>query len=256
MAGIVTKILFDKGANYALYRPDYPQNLYNVVFDYTRKTRPEFERALDVGCGTGQVTSKLCAVFKQVVGTDISTKQLEAAHKAGNIEYITCSAENITQSSNTFDLITVAQALHWFKLEQFYAEVKRLLKPGGVLAVWVYGLVEVENKEANDIIKKLHWETVGNYWDFDRKWLCDLYPNFHMPLKDFESHKLSIDKSMTLADFVRYIDTWSALKTYREKHTDDPLIQLEKDLLAAYRATPDTVVEFHFPVGLFLGRNS
>jgi len=259
MAGIVTKkILFDKGKNYALYRPDYPQHLYNLVFDYTKKSRSEFERALDIGCGTGQVTSKLCTTFKNVVGTDISEKQLEAAYKADNIEYIICPAEEIKQPSNSVDLITVAQALHWFKLDQFYKEVKRVLKPNGVLAVWVYGLVEVENKTANEVIKKLHWETVGDYWDFDRKWLCDLYPNYNMPLKDFEKHFLSINKSMTLADFVHYVDTWSALKVYREKNPDseDPLIQFEKDLLIAYNSTPDKVLDLNFPVGLFLGRNS
>ncbi len=149
---------------YAAYRPSYPGEL----FDWLANIAPQREFAWDCGAGSGQATAALAARFKHVLGTDISTAQLASAPSLPNVEYRVTPAEASGLPDHSVDLVTVAQALHWFDLPKFYAEVQRVLKPSGVVAVWCYNRLLIGPPELQGIIDHFYEETIGTYWPAER----------------------------------------------------------------------------------------
>ena len=130
---MVPQDLFSECANlYPIFRPCYPQ----ALFQWLAVTTPRHERAWDCACGNGQASVDLAEYFQEVIGTDLSGEQLQHAAPHNRVTYRVAVAESSGLPSAQFDLVTVAQALHWFDLKRFYAEVRRVLRPDGVLAVW------------------------------------------------------------------------------------------------------------------------
>ena len=152
---------FSKQATlYSKFRPGYPKKL----FDFIMPLIPEKNAAWDVGTGNGQVAVTLVSHFKKVYASDLSAAQIENAQRKKNIVYTVENAEACSFPDNQFDLITVAQAIHWFNFDKFYLEVKRTLKPGGVLAVIGYDVFKI-NKKINELIDRFYRQTTGPYWD-------------------------------------------------------------------------------------------
>jgi ubiquinone/menaquinone biosynthesis C-methylase UbiE len=118
-----------QSASYAAYRPSYPVELYNFLLPLVATKK----NAWDCGTGNGQVAKVLSGYFVNVYATDISGQQINHAVKKNNIFYSVGEAEKACFGNDMFDMITVAQAIHWFDLDAFYKEVKRTLKPGGLL---------------------------------------------------------------------------------------------------------------------------
>ena len=109
------KDLFSQqAAEYAKYRPNYPQNLYDFIFKHVKS----FGSAWDCGTGNGQAAAALAKKFKHVVATDLSENQIRHADLKPNITYIVCRAEKTAFQNQSFDLVTVAQALHWFDFDE------------------------------------------------------------------------------------------------------------------------------------------
>ena len=154
----------DQASDYARFRPNYPHEL----FAYLGSLVLARECAWDCGTGSGQAAVALAEFFDRVVATDASEKQILSATKSSRVEYPIAPAENSGLSSHSLDLIAVAQALHWFDLDAFYMEAKRVLKPDGILAVWCYGLLEI-GPEIDAIINRFYREIVGPYWPPERK---------------------------------------------------------------------------------------
>src|SRR5436309_13441105 len=128
---------FSEVANrYADFRPHYPATL----FDYLATPVPRSSLVWDCACGSSQATLDLATRFDRVVATDASREQIASATPHPNVEYRVAPADESGLPDASVGLLTVAQALHWFDLERFYAEAKRVLQPGGVLAVWAYGM--------------------------------------------------------------------------------------------------------------------
>src|SRR4030095_11116914 len=125
---------------YVKFRPTYPDELYQFLLPLV-KTK---DAAWDCGTGNGQVAQELSKHFKKVYATDISEKQIKNAIQRENIFYKVESAERTSFPDKSFDLITVAQAIHWFDFGAFYKEVERTIKPNGVLAVIGYGLLSID----------------------------------------------------------------------------------------------------------------
>ena len=115
-------------AAYASFRPDYPEEL----FSWLRTSTPRRDRAWDCGTGTGQAAIALARHFDQVVATDASPSQLASAAAVDHVHYAAMAAEAAALGTATIDLVTVAQALHWFDVRKFFGEVDRVLKPDGV----------------------------------------------------------------------------------------------------------------------------
>ena len=167
---------------YAKYRPVYPKELY----DFLIPLAPDHKTAWDCGTGNGQVANKLAEFFDHVYATDISPKQIGNAVVKPNIEYRIESAGKTSFSNDQFDLITVAQAIHWFDLDKFYKEVKRTLKPNGIIAVIGYWLIRF-NPEINQVIDDLHDNILGDYWDDARKLIEEHYRSLPFPFDPDQS---------------------------------------------------------------------
>lgn len=230
---------------YATFRPTYPKELYEFIFEHVR----EFSTAWDCATGNGQVAQHLSQHFKKVLATDISPQQLDNAIKSDNIIYSVQPAENTDFPNQAFDLITVGQALHWFDLEKFYTEVKRVAKPDSLLAVWGYALCTVSPEIDTHFLHFYH-HIVGPYWDSARKMVEEEYRTVSFPFLEIKTPTFKIQVTWTLEQFLGYLSTWSATQKYIKENGHDPL----PDILEEIKPHWKDVLTVTFPVFLKLGR--
>lgn len=203
---------------YSRFRPGYP----NKLFQFLLPLIPNKDAAWDCGTGNGQVAIKLAAFFKEVYATDISTAQIDNATKKENIFYEVVNAEDTKFENNAFDIITVAQAIHWFNFEIFYNEVNRTLKPGGIIAVFGYDIFSI-NKEIDNLIQKFYKETTGPYWDKERRYIDEQYKTIPFPFKQIEAPEFSMSYTWQLEQVIGYLNTWSAVQHYIRKNDKNPV---------------------------------
>lgn len=234
-----------KSSSYAKYRPNYPQVLYQFLKEKLDKT----EKAWDCGTGNGQVAGELAKFFKEVQATDISQEQLDNAIRQPNIHYSVQAAEKTNFPDNNFDLITVAQAIHWFNFKAFYKEVERVLKPGGIIAVIGYSLFK-SNPETDEVILKFYRDIVGPFWDEERKYLDEKYKTIPFPFIEIESPGFEQEYQWTFAHLIGYLKTWSAVKHYEKVNGENPVDLIEEELKATF-GTKNKVV---FPILFRLGK--
>ena len=155
-----------QSASYRAFRPVYPEELYEFIFSKVNNQ----QTAWDCACGNGQVAERLARDFKRVVATDLSQKQIDKAPVDSKVEYGVGQAVHHDFQDHSFDLITVAQALHWFQGEEFFKSALNALKPGGVLACWGYGL-QRGSEAFNQVMDTFYHQTLKGYWDDERKWI-------------------------------------------------------------------------------------
>ena len=175
-----------QAAGYAKFRPRYPQKL----FDYLGRIAPSRQLAWDCGTGNGQAAVGLASVFGRVIATDASEKQIANAQSHMIVEYGVARAENSGIESETLDLVMVAQALHWFDLDRFYAEVRRVLKNNGVFAASAYNLLRIE-PGIDKIINRYYHEVVGPFWPQERK-LVENFADLPFPFHEIEPPKIEM----------------------------------------------------------------
>jgi len=235
-------------SQYAVFRPTYPQALYDFIFQQVSAKAT----AWDCATGNGQVAADLAKVFKKVYATDISLKQIENARQRSNIEYSVAPANASGLPDATCDLITVGQAIHWFDIPGFYSEVRRVAKPGAWLAVWGYGLLKIGETE-DQIIQHYYKEIVGPYWDPERKLIDEGYQTIPFPFPETQAPNFSSDYMWTLDQFLGYARTWSAYMHYLKANEKDPLPELEKELLSCWK--PGETKKISFPILFRVGRN-
>lgn len=229
---------------YAAYRPHYPAELYSYIY----KRMENFSAAWDCGTGNGQVAVQLSERFQRVYATDISRKQLERARKKNNIEYIAAPAEKSPIPSETIDLVTVAQALHWFDPKLFSDEVKRVCRTKAMLACWGYHLPQVSS-EIDAALQEFHDHTVGPYWDDERKILLQEYSSLDLPLLTKEKAHFDYVVRWDISHLEGYLNSWSAVQNYIRQNNRNPIPVLINKL-AGHWTEESTVV---FPVFLILG---
>src|SRR5690606_3577969 len=165
-------------AIYREARPEYPP----ALFDFLRAQAPGAELAWDAGCGNGQASVALADHFAQVVATDPSAEQLAHAQPRPNIDYRVEPAERSSLAAASTDLVCVAQALHWFDLERFHAEVRRVSKPGGIVAFWTYADCRVS--PAVDACKdRLYLDLTAPYWPAERALVENGYADLAFPFE-------------------------------------------------------------------------
>jgi SAM-dependent methyltransferase len=236
-----------QAAAYAAFRPTYPPELYEFVFARLR----QHDSVWDCATGNGQVAQSLAKHFQHVYATDISQKQLNEAVRMPNVTYSISPAEKTNFNDNQFDLITVGQALHWFDLTRFYAEVKRVGKPDALLACWGYGLLRVEDT-IDRIITDYYGNIVGPYWDDARKLVEDEYRTLAFPFEEVGTPKFFIIATWTISQLMGYIETWSATQKYMKVQSNNPVPALVRELEQHWK--PNEVRIVKFPVFLRLGR--
>lgn len=233
---------------YSKFRPAYPQRL----FDFLLPLVPEKNIAWDCGTGNGQVAVKLSRHFKKVFATDLSAVQISNASLKDNIFYSVQRGEQTSFDENTFDLITVAQAIHWFNFDEFYNEVNRTLRPGGVIAVIGYGIFRI-NKNINAMVDDFYSVTTGPYWDAERKYIDTSYSTIPFPFKKIKSPAFSMNYYWEFDQVIGFLNTWSAVQHYIKKHNENPVEKFEDELKIAWGNVAKRKVTF--PVFMITGRN-
>lgn len=233
---------------YAQFRPSYP----DALFHYLLSLVPGKENAWDCGTGNGQVAQRLAGVFQTVYATDISAQQLDNAVVLPNIRYSLQPAEKTDFSDHIFDLITVAQAIHWFDFDAFYAEAQRTLKPRGILAVIGYNLPRFTSA-IDAVIAGFYRDVVGPFWDKERRYIDEQYRTIPFPYADLPAPSFTIDVQWTFDHLIGYLQTWSAVKHYQKQRTEDPLVLIEPRLKEAWGHADQ--LSGHFPILLRVARN-
>ncbi|MEO6166954.1 MAG: class I SAM-dependent methyltransferase [Chitinophagales bacterium] len=240
---------FSRQSNdYAKFRPHYPAEL----FDFLMPLIPEHKVAWDVATGNGQVANVLADHFEEVKATDISANQLKQAIQKKNIIYSVESAEQSSFANSTFDLITIAQAIHWFQFDAFYREVRRTLKPNGIIAVIGYPLFTINN-EIDEIILHFYSETLRNCWDPERKYLDEMYSTIPFPFPEIKTPDFSMSYEWTLDELTGFLNTWSAVQHYINRYEKNPVEAVRKELETAWKE--DEKKKVSFPVILRVGKN-
>ena len=237
-------------ASYADFRPHYPPEL----FDFLASIAPRRGVVWDCACGSGQASVDLADRFEQVIATDASAAQIKAAKPHPRIEYRVASAEASGLANSSVDLITVAQAMHWFNLDGFYVEVRRVLKPDGVLAVWTYGALHVESKPAEELLLNYHYNIIGPYWPPERKYVEESYASLPFPFERVAAPEFSMRANWALDQLLGYLSSWSGTKRYIEANKVNPLEQLRGEMLEVW-AKPNEARLIQWPLSLHLGRN-
>lgn len=211
----------ERAADYARFRPRYPAELFRALADLA----PGRRLAWDCGTGNGQAAVGLAAHFQRVIATDGSAGQLAHAERHPRVSYGLGLETRSGLAPATVDLVTVAQALHWVDVETFFAEARRVLRPGGVVAVWCYDLARV-NREIDGVIDRFADETVGPHWAPERRHVRAGYRDLPFPFDELPFPECRMERELTLDQLAGYLGTWSAVRRYREAVGTDPLPRL------------------------------
>ena len=231
---------------YAKYRPTYPQEL----FDFIQKHVNNKITAWDCGTGNGQVAYELAKTFQHVYASDISQSQLDHALLANNISYSLQPAENTNYKNNAFDLIVIAQAIHWFDFEKFYQEAKRTAKENAIIAVIGYGRITI-SKEIDEIISNFYTQIIGPFWDKERKYIDENYATIPFPFQEIEAPKFENKHLWNFNHLIGYLNTWSAVKHFKTKNGFNPIDKLRLELEKHWHNNEEK--EITFPILLRLG---
>jgi SAM-dependent methyltransferase len=205
-------------AQYANSRPRYPERLFSLLA--SRASRHQL--AWDAGCGSGQASVGLASYFDQVIATDPSAEQIAHADVRPNVTYAVAGETNPALTDESVDLVTVAQALHWFNRQAFYAEVRRVLRPDGLLAVWTYEQAIID-PAVDAVVAPWYRETLGPFWPAERALVEARYETIGFPYPVERVLDLEMRLSWSRDQLVAYLATWSAVKRYREQVGRDPL---------------------------------
>lgn len=240
---------FSKGSDdYAVYRPSYPLDLVNELADlcFTQN------RALDCGCGTGQLSVLLAKRFEEVIATDASSAQIEKAQKEDNVIYQVALAEQSGLADESVDLITVAQAAHWLDLDKFYKEVERIARPNGILALITYGVLHVEGS-IDTLIQQFYYQTIGPYWPAERQHVEDSYQSLPFPFTEIKVATVNMEEFWSLDELLGYFNTWSAVKEAEKVRGFNPVDQLRMVLLPEW-GDPENKKRISWPLSIRAGK--
>jgi SAM-dependent methyltransferase len=238
-----------QAANYAIFRPGYP----GEIFAYLGSIATSRQLAWDCGTGNGQAAVRLASVFDRVIATDASERQIANAQPHKQVEYRVAPAEDSSIESETLDLIVVAQALHWFDLNRFYVEARRVLKPDGILAASAYNLLHIE-PAIDEVINGYYHEVVGPFWTPERK-LVENFADLPFPFHEIDPPKFEMTAQWSLENLVGYLRTWSSTQRFIVARASDPLEQIANDLRNAW-GNPHQVRNVVWPLTLRVGVNT
>jgi SAM-dependent methyltransferase len=235
-------------AGYAAFRPRYP----DALFDLLAAAAPAREAAWDCGTGNGQAAIGLARHFTHVVATDASDAQIAHATPHPRVTYRVAPAEASGLDDHSVDLVTAAQAVHWFDRPRFWAEARRVLRPHGVVAVWTYRLFSIA-AELDAIVRRFYQDTVGPFWPPERKLTEEHFRTIEFPFDEFVVPGFTIEQPLTLDDVTGYIRTWSATRGFIRQHGRDPVDDLAAELAPVW-GDPREPRLARWPVAVRAGR--
>ena len=238
----------DRADEYARYRPTYPAEL----FDHLVRLAPRREWAWDCGAGSGQTARSLAPRVARVLATDVSLRQLSRLHAERGIERVVAIAEAAPIQARCVDLIVVSAALHWFDRPRFYAEVRRVARPGAIVAVWSYFHSRIE-PAVDAVLARFADEVVGPLWPPEFQLNRDRYRNLEFPFERLPWPDLHAEAHMRVHDLMQYMRTWSASQAWERSHGTDPVAAVRDDLLRAW-GRPETERRVRWPLHGAIGR--
>lgn len=233
---------------YRRYRPLYPA----PFLDWVTALAPRRELAWDVGTGNGQAAVGLARCFRRVFASDLSLRQLAAAEIVAGVTYGLATAENSPLADASVDLVTVAQALHWFDFDRFWPEVRRVLRAGGAVAAWCYERAEI-SPEIDPVFLRFHDETMAPYWPARRAHVISGYRDIPFPFSSLATPAFALSAFWDLEHLLGYVDSWSAVDRCRLMTGRDPLPGFAQELAAVW-GSGDPVREIRWPLSVLAGR--
>jgi SAM-dependent methyltransferase len=232
---------------YAKFRPHYP----DALFEYLVSISPRHELAWDCATGNGQAAVGLARHFERVIATDASAQQIESAEPNERVSYRVAPAEASGIDPASVDLILVAQALHWFEFDGFFAEAERVLKDDGVLAISSYKVLEIA-PEIDAIIWKFYRETTGPFWPPERELVETDYKNIPFPLPELPPVRFEMREEWNLHQLAGYLRTWSATQKFIAARGFDPVDSVVEEVKAVWK-DPEQMRETKWPLHLRVG---
>lgn len=165
-------------------------------------------------------------------------------------------AEKADLPDASVDLVTVAQALHWFRFDDFYREVRRVSKKDGVIAAWAYGRHSIGPK-VDRVSQHFFQDVIGKYWPAEIKYIENRYEDVPFPFAQIAAPKFHIELEWSLRDLIRYLYTWSSMQKYVEENRSDPIERLYPLLKEAWEKDDATErKKVTWPIYLKVGRIS
>lgn len=211
-----TELFNDRSDIYASARPRYPAQFYRHLSTLC----PEASVVWDCGCGNGQSAIDLANYFEQILATDISANQIENAFAHPRVNYSVTPSEQTGFADQQFDLVCVAQALHWMKYNQFWPEVKRVLKPGGVFATWGYCWANVD-PAIDETVNEMMLKPIQPYWATQNKLLWYHYKDLEIPFEPIASPTPVMTVEWDLHQLFAFMHSWSATRRAMDAIGDD-----------------------------------
>jgi SAM-dependent methyltransferase len=236
-------------SDYAAFRPRYPA----ALFDWLASICQRHEVAWDCACGSGQASRPLASHFDLVVGTDASPTQVAAAEATENIRLVVAASETVPVAEGVFDLVTVAQALHWFVGEAFYAEVRRVVRPGGVFAAWTYGMPHIVTDRIEKVVHGFINGLLWPYWPPEVRMVLDGYASIELPFEELKTPPFEMRLEWTLERFLGFVRTWSAVGRLLETTGVDPVHRLAEELEGLWGSEED-LLPVSYRLDLRVGR--
>jgi SAM-dependent methyltransferase len=237
-----------EAAQYAHLRPTYPDTLFTFLSTIVASRGV----AWDCATGNGQAATHLTKYFGRVIATDESAEMIAQAPRDPRIEYRVAEAEDSGIEAYSVDLVTVASAIHWFDLSKFYTEVRRVVKPGGVIAAWTY-YTPVFSNDIDAIIKRLAHDVLADYWDERVHYVVDEFHDLPFPFEPIDAPPFRTDMKWNMEDLLGYFETWSSSVKYRDATGTYPTDLIKGDLAREW-GDPEQKRDLHFPLYMRLGR--
>ena len=234
---------------YAAARPSYPP----ALFDHLASRAPSRAHAWACAAGNGQATLALAERFAHVTATDASAAQLAQAPRHPGVTYRVGLAQESGLRDASVDLVTVAQALHWLDLSRFYEEVGRVLVADGVLAVWCYGLQQVDDEAVDERLAEFYASVVGPYWAPERTLVETGYRTVPFPFEELEAPAFEMAHEWQLTELLAYLRTWSATWAFVKARGFDPVTALAGELELVW-GPADRRRRVRWPLSLRIGR--
>jgi SAM-dependent methyltransferase len=238
-----------QSGDYSRYRPGYPPDLITWVASRAS------DRALAVDCatGNGQAAIALAGHFDAVLAVDGSLAQLERAQPHPNVRYELAMAEHLPVPDHSVSLVAAAQAVHWFDFERFHAECRRVLKPGGVIAVWTYEKFQA-GSAIDSIVDRFYADVVGDYWPPERRYVDEAYRTLPFPWAEERAPGFRLVTDWSLEQAIGYFASWSAVQRCKdERPGEDPLPALAGELATLWPAAG--TLRLTWPIHVRLGRS-
>jgi SAM-dependent methyltransferase len=233
---------------YARFRPRYPDSLFRWLAEIS----PSRDRAWDAATGTGQAALGLAPYFAEVIATDASLEQIRQASVHPMVRYEVAPSEYAPIENSTVDLVTVAQALHWFDFDAFFGEVRRVARPGAVFAAASYGLARI-GPAVDDLIDEFYRGPLDGFWPPERAYVDDRYRTIPFPFDEIEAPDFVMTARWTLDHLLGYLGTWSAVSRARQQTGIDPLAAIQPALESIW-GEPLEFRQIFWPLSLRVGR--